>query len=139
MEKEYKGKTPVQKKDSRDYYEQNLDATVRLEINITGELMDNSYLWNFGLKTLIGRKLEDERGLKGGYLDNNLIQSSETVQLEPNIEFNEENTVMDNKDIVNGLINVLNDVKSQIEQISPKTMLKWATVRRNEVVRNELA
>jgi hypothetical protein len=59
--------------------------------------------------------------------------------LEPNIEFNEENTVMDNKDIVNGLINVLNDVKSQIEQISPKTMLKWATVRRNEVVRNELA
>jgi hypothetical protein len=96
-------------------------------------------LWNFGLKTLIGRKLEDESGLKGGYLDNNLIQSSETVQLEPNIEFNEENTVMDNKDIVNGLINVLDDVKSQIEQISPKTMLKWATVRRNEVVRNELA
>jgi hypothetical protein len=139
MEKKYKGKTPVQKKDSRDYYEQNLDATVRLEINITGELMDNSYLWNFGLKTLIGRKLEDESGLKGGYLDNNLIQSSETVQLEPNIEFNEENTVMDNKDIVNGLINVLDDVKSQIEQISPKTMLKWATVRRNEVVRNELA
>jgi hypothetical protein len=66
-------------------------------------------------------------------LDDKLIQSSETVQLKPGIEFTQENTVMNNNDIVNGLINVLNDLKSQIESINPKEMLKYATVRRNEI------
>jgi hypothetical protein len=46
---------------------------------------------------------------------------------------------MHNEDIVNGLTNLMNDLKSEIGKINPKTMLKWATVRRNEVVRNELA
>lgn len=133
MDKTYMGKTPVQKKDARDYFEENLDATVRLDIKIEGELMGNSYLWNARLKTVVGKKLENESGLKGGYLDDKLIQSSETVQLEPGIEFTQENTVMNNNDIVNGLINVLNDLKSQIESINPKEMLKYATVRRNEM------
>ena len=133
METTYQGKTPVQGKDVRDYFEENLDATIRLDVKIQGELMDNSYLWNAQLKTVVGRKLENERGLKGGYLDDKLIQSSETVQLEPGIEFTQENTVMNNNDIVNGLINVLNDLKSQIESINPKEMLKYATIRRNEI------
>ena len=133
METTYQGKTPVQGKDTRDYFEENLDATIRLDVKIQGELMDNSYLWNVQLKTVVGRKLENETGLKGGYLDDKLIQSSETVQLEPGIEFTQKNTVMNNNDIVNGLINVLNDLKSQIESINPKQMLKYATVRRNEL------
>jgi hypothetical protein len=133
METTYQGKTPVQGKDTRDYFEENLDATIRLDLKIEGELMDNSYLWNTQLKTVVGRKLENESGLKGGYLDDKLIQSSETVQLEPGIEFTQKNTVMNNNDIVNGLINVLNDLKSQIESINPKQMLKYATVRRNEL------
>ena len=133
MEKKFQGKTPVQGKDVRDYFEENLDATIRLDLKIEGELMDNSYLWNAQLKTVVGRKLENESGLKGGYLDDKLIQSSETVQLEPGIEFTQKNTVMNNNDIVNGLINVLNDLKSQIESINPKQMLKYATVRRNEL------
>jgi hypothetical protein len=133
MEKKFQGKTPVQGKDVRDYFEENLDATIRLDLKIEGELMDNSYLWNAQLKTVVGRKLENERELKGGYLDDKLIQSSETVQLEPGIEFTQKNTVMNNNDIVNGLINVLNDLKSQIESINPKQILKYATVRRNEL------
>lgn len=133
MEKTYMGKTPVQGKDARDYFEENLDATIRLDLKIMGELMDNSYLWNVQLKTVVGRKLATEQGLRGGYLDDKLIQSSETVQLEPGVEFNQQNTVMDNKDIKNGLIEVLNNLKSQIESINPKEMLKYATVRRNEI------
>ena len=133
MDKTYMGKTPVQKKDARDYFEENLDATVRLDVKIEGELMGDSYLWNARLKTVVGKKLETEQGLRGGYLDDKLIQSSETVQLKPGIEFTQENTVMNNNDIVNGLINVLNDLKSQIESINPKEMLKYATVRRNEM------
>jgi len=133
MEKKYMGKTPVQGKDARDYFEENLDATIRLDLKIMGELMDNSYLWNVQLKTIVGKKLETEQGLKGGYLDDKLIQSSETVQLEPGVEFNQQNTVMDNKDIKNGLIEVLNNLKSQIQSINPKEMLKYATVRRNEI------
>ncbi len=133
MDKTYMGKTPVQKKDARDYFEENLDATVRLDVKIEGELMGDSYLWNARLKTVVGKKLETEQGLRGGYLDDKLIQSSETVQLEPGIEFTQKNTVMNNNDIVNGLINVLNDLKSQIESINPKEMLKYATVRRNEI------
>ncbi len=133
MDKTYMGKTPVQKKDARDYFEENLDATVRLDVKIEGELMGDSYLWNARLKTVVGKKLETEQGLRGGYLDDKLIQSSETVQLKPGIEFTQENTVMNNNDIVNGLINVLNDLKSQIESINPKEMLKYATVRRNEI------
>jgi len=133
MEKKYIGKTPVQGKDSRDYFEDNLDATIRLDFEINGELMDNSYLWNVRLKTVVGKKLETEQRLKGGYLDNKLIQSAGTFQLEPGVEFNQQTTVMDNKDIKNGLIAVLNDLKSQIENINPKEMLKYATVRRNEI------
>jgi hypothetical protein len=133
MEKTYMGKTRVQRKDARDYFEDNLDATIRLDLKIMGELMDNSYLWKVQLKTVVGKKLQTERGLRGGYLDDKLIQSSETVQLEPGVEFNQQTTVMDNEDIKNGLIEVLNDLKSQIESINPKEMLKYATVRRNEI------
>ena len=139
MEKEYRGKTPIQKKDKQGYDERNINAEVRLDLKITGELMDNSYLWNINLTSKVGKKLEEERGLRGGLLDSNLLEKSETVQLAPNLEFNNEYTVMHNKDIENGLINLMNDLKSEIGQINPKTMLKWATVRRNEVVRNELA
>lgn len=133
MEKKYMGKTPIQGKDARDYFEDNLDATIRLDLKIIGELMGNSYLWNVQFKTVVGKKLGTEQRLKGGYLDDKLIQSSETVQLEPGVEFNQQNTVMDNKDIKNGLIEVLNNLKSQIESINPKEMLKYATVRRNEI------
>lgn len=133
MEKTFMGKTPVQKKDARDYFEDNLDATIRLDLKIMGELMGNSYLWNVELKTVVGKKLETERGLRGGYLDDKLIQSSETVQLKSDVEFNQQITVMNNKDIRNGLIGVLNDLKSQIQNINPKEMLKYATIRRNEI------
>jgi len=143
MEKTYMGKTPVQGKDARDYFEDNLDVSIRLELKIMGELMDNSYLWKVQLKTVIGKKLESDQRLKGGYLDDKLIQSSETVQLEPGVEFNQQNTVMDNKDIKtvmdnkdikNGLIEVLNNLKSQIESINPVGMLNRATIRRTDIV-----
>lgn len=133
MEKKYIGKTPVQGKDSRDYFEDNLDATIRLDLNIMGELMDNSYLWKVQLKTRIGKKLESEQRLKGGYLNDKEIQSSKTVQLEPGVEFNQQKTVMDNEDIKNGLIEVLNDLKSQIKSINPAEMLKYARVKRNQI------
>jgi hypothetical protein len=139
MEKEYRGKTTIQKKDKQGYDERNINAEVRLDLKITGELMDNSYLWNINLTSKVGKKLEEERGLKDGLLDSNLLEKSETIQLAPNLEFNNEYTVMHNEDIVNGLTNLMNDLKSEIGKINPKTMLKWATVRRNEVVRNELA
>jgi len=134
MEKKYIGKTPVQGKDARDYFEDNLDVSIRLELKIMGELMDNSYLWKVQLKTVIGKKLESDQRLKGGYLDDKLIQSSETVQLEPGVEFNQQNTVMGNKDIKNGLIEVLNNLKSQIESINPVGMLNRATIRRTDIV-----
>lgn len=134
MEKKYQGKTEKYMLDAFGLEEQNLDVTVRMDLEIFGELIgDNSYSWNIRMTTKIGKKLEEETGLKGGFLDDKTIQSTTTAQIEPGTEFTDSYTVMDNENIVNALNEAINNLKSQVESIDPKETLKVATVKRYQV------
>ncbi len=138
MLKQYEGKTEKYMLDAFGLEEQNLDVTIRMDFEIFGELIgDNSYTWNVRITTKIGKKLEEETGLKGGFLDDKTIQNSTTVQLAPGTQFNETYTVMDNPEIVNALIEVINSLKSQVESIDPKETLKVATVKRYQINPNQ--
>jgi hypothetical protein len=112
----------------------NLDVTIRMDFQITGEpIGDNSYTWNVRMVSKLGKKLEDESGLKGGFLDDKLIQSSSTAQLRPGTEFNENYTVMDNKEVVDALVQAIEDLKTQVIALNPKDTLKAATVKRYQI------
>jgi hypothetical protein len=71
--------------------------------------------------------------LKGGFLDDKLIQSSSTAQLRPGTEFNENYTVMDNKEVVDALVQAIEDLKTQVIALNPKDTLKAATVKRYQI------
>ena len=134
MLKQYAGKTDKYMLDAYGLEQDNLDVTIRMDFEISGEpLGDNSYTWNVRMVTKLGKKLEDESGLKGGFLDDKLIQSSSTAQLRPGTEFNENYTVMDNKEVVDALIQAIDDLKSQVLTLDPKETLKAATVKRYQI------
>ena len=138
MEKKYEGQTPIYNLNAFGLEEDNLNVTVRMDFEIFGEMVgDNSYTWNVRMLTKIGKKLEDETGLKGGFLDDKTIQTTTTAQIEPGTEFNERYTVMDNESIVNALTEAINNLKSQVESINPKETLKVATVKRYQVNPNQ--
>jgi hypothetical protein len=134
MDKKYEGKSPKFMLDAFGLEEQNLDVTVRMDLEIFGELIgDNSYSWNIRMTTKIGKKLEEETGLKGGFLDDKTIQSTTTAQIEPGTEFTDSYTVMDNENVFNALNEAINKLKSQVESIDPRETLKVATVKRYQV------
>ena len=134
MLKQYAGKTDKYMLDAYGLEQDNLDVTIRMDFDITGEpLGDNSYTWNVRMVSKLGKKLEDESGLKGGFLDDKLIQSSSTAQLRPGTEFNDNYTVMDNKEVVDALIQAIDDLKSQVIALDPKETLKSATVKRYQI------
>jgi len=138
MMKQYAGKTEKYMLDAYGFEKENLDVTIRMDFEIFGELLgENSYTWNVRMTTKIGKKLEEETGLKGGFLDDKTIQSTTTAQLGPNVEFNDTYTVMDNPEIVDALIQAINELKSKVESIDPKETLKVATVKRYQINPNQ--
>ena len=134
MLKQYAGKTEKYMLDAYGLEQDNLDVTIRMDFEISGEpIGDNSYAWNVRMVSKLGKKLEDESGLKGGFLDDKMIQASATAQLRPGTEFNENYTVMDNKEVVDALVQAIDDLKSQVMTLDPKETLKAATVKRYQI------
>jgi len=134
MLKQYAGKTPKYMLDAYGLEEKNIDVTVRMDFELKGELIgENSFAWTARAQTKLGKKLESESGLKGGFLDDKLIQSSATAQLRPGTTFNDNYTVMNDKQVVDALMEVINDLKTQILSLNPKDNLKSATVKRYQV------
>jgi hypothetical protein len=134
MLKQYLGKTEKYMLDAFGLEEQNLDVTVRMDLEILGEMVgENSFSWNIRMTTKIGKKLEEETGLKGGFLDDKLIQTTTTAQIRPGTEFTETNTIMDNSEIVNALNDAIENFKTKVESIDPKETLKVASVKRYQI------
>jgi hypothetical protein len=134
MLKQYAGKTPKYELDAFGLEEGNYDTTVRMDFEIFGQPVgDNSYTWNVRMRTNLGKKLSEESGLRNGWLDDKLIQSTTTAQFRPGTEFNEKYTVMDNPEIRNALIEAIDDLKSKVEAINPKETLRAATVKRYQI------
>ena len=53
--KQYLGKTPAYMLDAFGFDETNLDVTVRMDLSIKGQMLDNQYLWTVTFKTKFGK------------------------------------------------------------------------------------
>jgi hypothetical protein len=134
--KRYAGKTDIYKLDAYGLEEKNLDVSIRMDFKITGEKMGDDFIWNVRITNKIGKKLQDESGLRGGFLDDKIIQSSKTAHLEPNKTFGDAYTILDDINVMNALMEAIEDLKSQIESIDPKETLKMANVKAYQVKRD---
>ncbi len=129
----YKGKTPIYKLDKYGLEEKNLDVSVRMDFEVDGELQGGSYIWNVRIKTSLGKKLKEESGIKGGLLDDKIIQSTKSVQLGPDKEFDDNSTIMDDISIVSALMEAISELKEKIASINPKSNLKQANVKQYQI------
>jgi hypothetical protein len=144
-DKLYQGKTDVFGLDVKGFKEGNFDVSMKMILEIKGEKIGESFIWTVSMVNKFGRKRPDEYRISGqlkpvelvpgGYLDEKKLVKSVSVPLEPNESFTPENTIMDDENVVKGLIDVINEFKSMIIDISPKTALKYATLKRSDVER----
>jgi hypothetical protein len=142
-DKRYEGKTPVFNLDTKGYSELNLDVTMKMLFEITGERDGNNFTWTVSMVNKFGRKRPDEYRIKngkldpitlkdGGYLDEGKLSNSVTVQLDTDKNYNE-STIMSDVAVSEGLRQSIADFKAKIEGISPKSALKYANVRRSDI------
>ena len=131
----YAGETDSYKLSKFGFDEDNLDVTVRMDLLITGKMLDNQYLWTINFKTKFGRKLKDSRWLSSLELDKDKT-IRKTVQLEPGVQFDDKNTIMDSLPIKTGLIEALDELRDIImTKFKPVEMLNKATVKQYDITK----
>ena len=136
--KQYLGKTPSYMLDAYGFDEANLDVTVRMDLSIKGQLLDNQYLWTVRFKTKFGRKLKEDRWVNNGLELDRDETIRKTAELEPGTEFNDKYTVMDSLPIKTALIEALDELKDMImTQFKPVEMLKKANVKQYDITRKD--
>jgi len=135
-QKQYAGKTDVYKLDAFGLEEKNIDVSIRMDFQISGERMGESFAWNVKMTNKIGKKMKEESGLRGGFLDDKIFQVSKTAQLDPRKEYGNSYTVMDDINVINALMEAIEELKSQIEAIDPKETLKVANVKQYQIKRD---
>jgi len=127
MSKRFVGLTPIQKKQSRDFEEANIDATVRMDMNIMGEFTgENSFVWNINMSVKLGEKLETDDRLKNGFKTLNDISVSKNVQLRPGAKENPNFVLMNDTNIKEGFIAACDELKQRVESISFEELLSYA-------------
>jgi hypothetical protein len=133
---QYLGKTPSYMLDAYGFDEANLDVTVRMDLSIKGQLLDNQYLWTVRFKTKFGRKLKEDRWVNNGLELDRDETIRKTTELEPGTEFNDKMTVMDSLPIKTALIEALDELKDMImTQFKPVEMLKKANVKQYDITK----
>ena len=128
MDITYQGKTDKYGLEKRGYEEANLDVTVRMDLEILGERMGESFSWNVRMKVNLGKKLTEDSRLKGGFDNVKLIQTTKTAQLKTGKEFNEKYVIMDDVNVTSALIEAIDELKSEINGITQKELLPLANV-----------
>jgi len=127
MSKKFEGLTPIQKKQARDFEEANIDATVRMDMNIMGDFTgENSFVWNINMSVKLGEKLETDDRLKNGFKTLNDIRVSKNVQLRPGAKENPNFVLMNDTNVKEGFIGVCDELKQRIESISFEELLTYA-------------
>ena len=136
--RQYLGKTPAYMLDAYGFDEANLDVTVRMDLSIRGQLLDNQYLWTVRFKTKFGRKLKEDRWVNNGLELDRDETIRKTAELEPGTQFNDKMTVMDSLPIKTALIEALDELKDMImTQFKPVEMLKKANVKQYDITRKD--
>jgi hypothetical protein len=135
-QKSYLGKTPSYMLDAYGFDEDNLDVTVRMDLSIKGQLLDNQYLWTVRFKTKFGRKLKEDRWVSNGLELDRDETIRKTAQLEPGTEFDDKMTVMDSLPIKTSLIEALDELRDKImTEYKPVEMLKKANVKQYDITK----
>jgi hypothetical protein len=132
---QYMGKTSRYMLDAYGFDEANLDVTVRMDFKINGVLTNEEYVWTVKFTTKFGRKLKEERGLRGGLDLDKEFTITKRVPLEGNEQFNDERTVMDSLPIKSGLIEALDELKGKIMELKPIETLKLANVKKFDITK----
>lgn len=153
----YKGKTddpdyepPYERESSyklniQGYEQLNMDVSLKMVFEILGEKIGNGYVWTIKMVNKFGRKRPEDQYIQGGLkplellengvLDGAAIIATKTVQLPPNVEFDNKNTIIHNEDILQGLKSTIEEFKTKINQIQPKDLIKVANIKRTDVER----
>ena len=132
--KQYMGKTDSYMLDKYGFDEANLDVTVRMDLSIKGQLLDNQYLWTVRFKTKFGRKLKEDRWVNNGLELDRDETIRKTAELEPGTRFDDKMTVMDSLPIKTALIEAMDELKDMImTQFKPVEMLKKANVKQYDI------
>jgi hypothetical protein len=135
-QKSYLGKTPSYMLDAYGFDEDNLDVTVRMDLSIKGQLLDNQYLWTVRFKTKFGRKLKEDRWVSNGLELDKDETIRKTAQLEPGTQFDDKNTVIDSLPIKTSLIEALDELRDKImTEYKPVEMLKKANVKQYDITK----
>jgi hypothetical protein len=127
------------------YEESNMDVSMKMVFEIDGEKIGDSFVWTLTMVNKFGRKRPEDTfiptGLKpielvpGGVLDGKKLISSHTVQLNPNVKYDNKNTIMSDPTIVEGLEEAIDKFKKMISDIKPAAALRYANISRKDVVK----
>jgi len=130
----------------RSGYVEGVENEVFLEMTFTvkGEMIgENSFAWSIVLvnkfarrkpgKTYVDGRLEPVEYNPGSLVDGKQVGVVKNIQLQPGTQFTPDNTIMDNREILNGLNTAINEFKQKIEAISPDSVLRKASATRSEL------
>lgn len=139
------GVTDVYKQRKYGYVEgSENEVFLEMTFRVVGEMVgDNSFVWTIILVNKFARRkpqssrvdgrLEPVEYNPGSLVDGKQVSAIKNVQLEPGTQFTPQYTIMDNPEIVEGLVEAINQFKSKMSQISPESVLRKATPTRSEI------
>jgi hypothetical protein len=126
---------------------QENEVFLEMKFDVKGELINNTFVWSIVLVNKFARRKPGESRINGrlepveynpgSLVDGKQISAIKNIQLQPNTQFTPENTIMDNPQIVQGLVDVIKEFKDKIKSISPESVLRKATPTRSELQRGD--
>ena len=125
---EYKGKTKKYKLDVVGLDQSNLDASILMSFILSGEKYGDTFVWKAEISTSISKKKDVDRYVKEDSQRMFNKKTSVTVRIDPNKTFDDNYTVMDDKEIVDGLNDCLDNLVIEISSIDPESVLDYATM-----------
>ncbi|MFZ9782372.1 MAG: hypothetical protein ACO3C8_04045, partial [Bacilli bacterium] len=128
-EKYWEGKQPIRGGNVRDYAQENLDVTVRMDLKLVGERVGPAdFTWFITMETKIGKKLQEDRRIRDGFLNDKQISVTKNVQLKTDKTYSDEYPITSDIAVAQGLQELLSEFMEKLKSIQPKQILKVATV-----------
>lgn len=139
---EYYGKTDVYNLERYGLEQENVNVSVIMDLKIRGEMLENEdgnrWDWTISLSTEIGKKLKDDKRIKDGFKEDKEIEKTTTIPIPEGVKFGDEyvnskgegeyHTIMDYEPIVEGLVEVINQLKEEVVSIEAGEVLNRAAV-----------
>ena len=126
--KDYQGKTEKYKLDRIGLEKSNLDASILMGFKVLGQKEGNTFVWRAEIATRISKKKNEDFSVKEGSVEMFNKKARETVDIDPDKIFDDNYTVMDDKEIVDGLNDCLGNLRDEILSIDPESVLDYATM-----------